>query len=338
MHKEILRLLFQRGDFLSGEEISQKLGVSRAAVWKHIARLKEEGYEIEAVTRKGYRLVGKPEGLVYGWQLEQELQALDSPLWKRLVFQETLDSTNLEAKRQITDLLGKGEDPSGTVVVCEMQTAGRGRRGRSWVSPEGSGIWTSLILRPGIAPAKAPMLTLVAGLAVREALQSACSLDAWIKWPNDIIVGDRKICGILTEMTMEDLEMTGVVIGIGINVHHTEFPEELRAVATSAAMALGDRAPAPDRAALLMQVLSSFEAFYKKFLATEDLQLLQEEYNQHCINIGRTVQVIGPAETWSAKALGIDAEGGLILTTEDGTTRTVFSGEVTIRGVMGYAR
>ena len=132
--------------------------------------------------------------------------------------------------------------------------------------------------------------------------------------------------------------MTGVVVGIGINVHHTQFPEELEPVAISAAMALGEEAAAPDRAALLMQVLSCFETFYKKFLETEDLSLLQEEYNAHCTNVGRTVQVIGPEKTWSAKALGIDAEGGLVLEMEDGTTRTVSSGEVTIRGVMGYAR
>ncbi|MCR5004824.1 MAG: biotin--[acetyl-CoA-carboxylase] ligase, partial [Clostridiales bacterium] len=214
MNDEILRLLHVRGDFLSGEEISRQLNISRTAVWKRIGKLKDEGYEIESVPHKGYRLDPYPRGKIYGWTLEQAFAELNSKLFRKLIFAETLDSTNLEAKRRIA----AQEEAGGMVVVCEKQTAGRGRRGRSWASPAGSGLWMSLLLRPDIQPAHAPMLTLVAGMAVRDALEELYGLDAFIKWPNDIIVRDRKICGILTEMTMEDLEMSGVVVGIGINV------------------------------------------------------------------------------------------------------------------------
>ena len=332
MNDEILRLLHVRGDFLSGEEISQQLNISRTAVWKRIGKLKEAGYEIESVPHKGYRLDPYPRGRIYGWTLEQAFAELDSSLWKHLVFEETLDSTNLEAKRRIS----AQEPAEGTVVVCEMQTAGRGRRGRSWASPAGSGLWMSLVLKPTIQPAHAPMLTILAGMAVRDALKDLYDLDAGIKWPNDIILRDRKICGILTEMTMEDLEMSGIVVGIGINVRSGAFPEELEDIATSIAEESGS--PAPDRAQLLCQVLHCFEQYYDTFVKTEDLSMLRDAYEAHCVNIGRTVRVIDPLTSYEATALGIDDQGGLRLQLEDGTLKTVTSGEVTIRGVMGYGR
>ena len=332
MNDEILRLLHVRGDFLSGEEISRQLHISRTAVWKRIGKLKDEGYEIESVPHKGYRLDPYPRGKIYGWTLEQAFAELNSRLFRKLIFAETLDSTNLEAKRRIA----AQEEAGGMVVVCEMQTAGRGRRGRSWASPAGSGLWMSLFLRPDIQPSHAPMLTLVAGMAVRDALEELYGLDAFIKWPNDIIVRDRKICGILTEMTMEDLEMSGVVVGIGINVRSGAIPEELKDIAASIAEESGERSP--DRAQLLCRVLARFEQYYETFIRTEDLSALREAYEAHCVNIGRTVRVIAPTESYDAEALGIDAQGGLRIRLADGTCRTVTSGEVTIRGVMGYGR
>ena len=332
MNDEILRLLHVRGDFLSGEEVSRLLNISRTAVWKRIGKLKEAGYEIESVPHKGYRLDPYPRGRIYGWTLEQAFSALESDLWKRLIFEETLDSTNLEAKRRIN----AQELSQGMVVVCEMQTAGRGRRGRTWASPAGSGLWMSLSLKPTIQPAHAPMLTILAGMAVRDALEDLYGLDAGIKWPNDIILRDRKICGILTEMTMEDLEMSGVVVGIGINVRAGAFPEELKDIATS--IEEESSLPAPDRAQLLCQVLRRFEQYYDTFVQTEDLSALRDAYEAHCVNIGRTVRVIEPLSSYEAKALGIDDLGALRLELEDGTLKTVTSGEVTIRGVMGYGR
>lgn len=336
MKNKILRLLYQRGDFLSGEEISQELQISRAAVWKHIVKLKEEGQQIEAVTNKGYRLKRPYRGQAYGWELEDRFAGLESGLWKELVFEETLDSSNLEAKRRIQNAAARGEDISGTVVTCEMQTAGRGRRGRRWESPAGSGIWVSLVLKPDIGPDKASMMTLVAGMAVRKALSDLFPLKAGIKWPNDIIVDDRKICGILTEMTVEDMEMTGIVVGIGINVSNEAFPEELRDVATSVNMAAHDKEA--DRASILMCLLGAMEEYYERFLKTGDLTGLMDEYNEHCINAGRMVHVIGVDTDWTAQAIGIDRNGGLRLIKEDGEETTVSSGEVTIRGVMGYAK
>lgn len=334
MNDEILRLLYQRGDFLSGEEISKALHISRAAVWKRIHRLEEEGYAIKAVTNRGYRLVGPPAGALYGMALEEAFARLESPLWNRLIFREELDSSNLEGKRW----LAEHPDASGVVITCERQTAGRGRRGRTWDSPSGSGIWVSLVLKPAIRPADASMLTLVAGMAVRETIAQLYGLDARIKWPNDIIIDNRKVCGILTEMSMEDMEMTGVIIGIGINVTNHAFPEELLPIATSVSMELEKTGagPVPDRTELLLSLLQHFERFYHVFLETHDLTGLAETYNACCINCGRRVHVIAPDGVYQALALGIDGRGELRLRLDDGTEKTVSSGEVTIRGVMGY--
>ncbi len=333
MNDEILRLLFQRGDFLSGEEISESLGISRAAVWKRIHRLQEQGYEIEAVPNRGYKLSGDPQGLVYGMTLEDRFAQLDSRIWHRLAFFETLDSSNLEGKR----LLAADPEAAGTVIVCEEQTAGRGRRGRSWVSPPGAGIWTSLILKPQIPPQAASMLTLVAGMAVHRAIGNGFDLQPQIKWPNDILLRNRKVCGILTEMSVEDMEMTGVVIGIGINVTNQAFPEELSEIATSVSLELDRAADALiDRAELLCRLLRDFEYYYTRFMQTQDLSLLMDEYNACCINCGRIVNVIAPDQVYQARAIGIDAQGRLRIRLADGTEKAVSSGEVTIRGVMGY--
>lgn len=252
---------------------------------------------------------------------------LKGQLWTQRLLYEELDSTNLEAKRYIEE----HPDENGVVITSEVQTQGRGRRGRTWVSPAGNGIWMSMILHPKMSLEKAPMLTLVAGMAVRHALAACFQLDSQIKWPNDIIVNDKKICGILTEMRGD-----GVIVGIGINVGTESFDEELKKIATSVAMETG--VSEPDREALLIAVLEAFETYYMTFLETEDLSGLMEEYNRHCINIGRTVRVIEVNREYTAVAEGIQKDGELIVVTTDGEQKQVSSGEVTIRGVMGYAR
>lgn len=332
MEDAVLKMLSETDGYISGEQISQQLGITRAAVWKRINKLRDEGYAIESVTNRGYHLASGSRGQVYGWDLESAVQALPGGFWKRVVFKETLDSTNLEAKRYLAD----HADSEGTVVVCERQTAGRGRRGRSWESPAGSGVWMSLILQPEISPAKAPMLTLLTGMAVRRALAECFSMEASIKWPNDIIVDGKKICGILTEMTMEDMHMSGVVVGIGVNMGIDAFPEALQEVATSVSLVTGQEKP--DRVELLIRILRLFEQYYDIFMRTQDLSGLLEEYNTHCINVGRTICVLEKSSDCIAKALGIREDGELMIETEDGARRAVSSGEVSIRGVMGYAR
>ena len=336
LDNEILRFLYAHDGYLSGEEISQTLGITRAAVAKRIAKLREEGYPISAVTNRGYRLEDKSLKACYGWELQKAFAGMESSLWRELRFEDTVDSTNLLAKRLIAS---SSENPEGIVVTCELQTAGRGRRGRSWEVPAGSGIAMSPILCPKIPASRAPMLTLVAGMAVRKALEDLYDVHAVIKWPNDIVVDGKKICGILTEMSMEDLDMTGLAVGIGINVQQTAFDEEIAYKATSVALVTG--ISKPDRAALFTAVLRCLEDYYRRFMQTTDLSLLQDEYHAHCVNVGRMVHVMenpaDPDSGYSACATGITRYGDLRLRKADGSETVVSSGEVSVRGVYGYA-
>ena len=195
MKTEILKLLRESGDYISGQELCGKFGVSRTAVWKVINQLKEEGYGIEAVQNKGYRLNANPDVLSFS-----ELKSRMQTRWagKNIVYYEETGSTNMDAK-----LLGEQGAVHGTVVVADKQNAGRGRRGRSWESPAGKDIYFTIMLRPGFEPDKAAGLTLVMALSVAEAVRSCCGLEAGIKWPNDVVLNGKKICGILTEMNVE---------------------------------------------------------------------------------------------------------------------------------------
>lgn len=261
--------------------------------------------------------------------MEKDLQniVLKGDFWKKICLYEELDSTNLEAKRY----LAENEEADGVILICEQQTQGRGRRGRTWVSQAGDGIWMSLVLQPQIPLEKAPMMTILAGMAVRSAIQKCYGLKPQIKWPNDIIINGKKVCGILTEMRGQ-----GVIVGIGINVGIEAFAGELEAIGTSIAMETGMHKP--DRKLLVEAVLQEFEEVYQTFKVTLDLSQLKDAYNQNCINIGRQVRVIGVNEEYMAVAEGMDEEGELIVVTPEGTRNHVSSGEVTIRGVMGYAR
>ena len=223
MRARILKLLRQQSqDYLSGEEISRQLAVSRTAVWKHIQELKNHGYEIEAHPRKGYRLKSRPDLL-----LPEEIRAglATQLLGKQIVHFYDTSSTNNEAKRLAAD-----DAIEGTIVVSEAQTLGRGRLNRGWFSPPGGGVWVSVILRPPFPPQEAPKCTLMAAVATVEAIREASGLNCGIKWPNDILWQGRKLVGILTEMSAEMDAINFVVLGIGINVslQESDFHEELR--------------------------------------------------------------------------------------------------------------
>ncbi len=243
-----------------------------------------------------------------------------------LVF-DSLDSTNDEAKRRAD----AGAD-AGLLVIAEEQTAGRGRRGRAWESMRGEGLFMSLLLRPDIPPERAPMLTLVMGLAVRDALAEACDVDARIKWPNDIVTDERKLCGILSEMNSEKRTVHHVVIGVGINMYQQTFPEVLEQTATSIARQTGQLV---DRDELVAMCMCRFEEDYATFLATRDMSGLMERYNAHLVNRGRDVRILDDSGEVSGMARGINARGELLVDTADGP-RAVSSGEVSVRGVYGY--
>lgn len=325
MKEKIIELLNRAEDYISGEEISKQLGVSRTAVWKVINRLKEEGYEIESVTRKGYRLVSSPDILN-----EEELHYnLNTKLvGNKIMSYESVDSTNQQAKKLALEGVSEG-----TVVIAEEQTAGKGRRGKSWVSPPKTGIWMSIILRPDILPENASMLTLVAGLAVCKAIREITSLEAYIKWPNDIVVNGKKICGLLTEMNSEIDYVNFVVVGIGINVNIEKFPPELDKMATSL-MIEGNKTYKRKR--IINRTLEIFEAYYDKYLETEDLTNIIEEYNDCCINIGRNVQVISKSQNLKGIVKKVTNKGELIITDSQGEDIEITSGEVSVRGVYGY--
>ena len=325
MKGEILKLLKETDGYVSGQELCRRFGVSRTAVWKVINQLKEEGYEIEAVRNRGYALKGAGDVLS-----EAELLSCLETEWAggRTVYFDATDSTNAQAKR-----LAEAHAPHGTLVVSDRQDGGKGRRGRSWASPSGVGIWMSLILRPEIAPSSASMLTLAAALAVREGIREETGLSPLIKWPNDLVLNGKKICGILTEMSTELMEIQYVITGIGINVNQREFPSEIRDTATSLSLEAGR---CFRRSSLIAAILKAFEKDYAAFLKTGDLSLLLEEYNACLVNRGKEVCILDPSGEYRAVAEGIDESGSLLVTLPDGTRREIISGEVSVRGIYGY--
>lgn len=241
---------------------------------------------------------------------------------------DSLDSTNEEAKR-----LAEQGAPHGTVVTADKQTAGKGRRGRSWVSPPGTNIYFTLIVRPGFAPEKASMLTLVAAHALTRGIAQETGLVPGIKWPNDIVIDGRKVCGILTEMSVEQNAVRHVVIGAGINVREQSFPPELADKAIALDTACGR---CIDRERLLNAVLKAFEEDYEDFCKTESLVRIRDSYNHLLVNRDREVCVLEPGGEYRGISRGITDTGELIVELRDGSRRQVFAGEVSVRGIYGY--
>ena len=291
MRTQLLAALKEADDYISGQELCERFGVSRTAIWKAVKQLKEAGYVIEAVQNKGYKIVSTPDCLN-----KAELESIRKTKWagREIFYFDTIDSTNTKAKQ-----LAEEGHPTGTLVVAEKQEAGRGRRGRGFESPAGVGIFMTLVLKPDFAPDRASMLTLIAALAVSKAISEKTGVDAGIKWPNDIVMNGRKVCGILTEMSVQLDYINHVVIGIGINVRNQSFPKEIEQIATSILMETGLRV---NRAELIEAVLEQFERYYEIFLETEDLSGLVKEYNAHLINMQKQVRVLDPKEPYEAKA------------------------------------
>jgi BirA family biotin operon repressor/biotin-[acetyl-CoA-carboxylase] ligase len=325
MKEEILRLLRSADGYISGQELCNRFGVSRTAVWKAINQLKEAGYEIEAQQNKGYRLMAAPDLMT-----EAEIKSLMHTEWvaKEVLYFDTIDSTNTKAQ----ELAEKGY-PSGTLVVADKQESGKGRRGRSWVSPSGTGIFMTLMIKPDINPNNASMLTLVAALAVAKAITSVTGEEAMIKWPNDIVVNSKKVCGILTEMNAQFDYINHIVVGIGINVHNESFPEEISQMASSLMIEAGGKRF--HRAQIIAETMSYFEQYYDTFLKTQDLSALVREYDKLLVNRNKSVRVLDPKEPFDGKAMGITQKGELIVDTWE-SRKLVSSGEVSVRGIYGY--
>lgn len=324
MKAEILKMLRETDGYVSGQELCNKFGVSRTAVWKAINQLKENGYEIEAVQNKGYHLLSAPDVMD-----QTELESIHATEWAgcEIYYFDSIDSTNTKAKE-----LAEEGHPSGTLVVADRQTAGKGRRGRSWESPTGIGIFMTLMLKPEINPNHASMLTLVAAMATTRAIRRVTGVPAMIKWPNDIVMNGKKVCGILTEMSAQFDYINHIVIGIGINVHNEDFPEEIAQTASSIYLESGQRI---HRASLIEAFLEEFEDVYAEYLKTEDMEGLVKEYDAMLVNRGRQVRVLDPKEPFEGKAMGITKKGELIVDTWE-SRKLVSSGEVSVRGIYGY--
>ena len=324
MKAEILTILKDTDGYVSGQELCEHFGVSRTAVWKAMNQLKKEGYEIESVQNKGYHLVKTPDILS-----KNELVSIRKTKWvgTEICYFDVTDSTNTQAKS-----LGEGDAPNGTLVVAGKQESGRGRRGRSFESPAGTGIFMTLLLRPEIEPQNASMLTLVSALAVAKGIEHMVDLPVQIKWPNDIVINGKKVCGILTEMSAQMDYVNYIVIGIGINVGNEEFPEEIKDVATSIYLESGKHV---NRAMLIEKIWEEFEDYYELYEKTQDLSSLVKEYDSYLVNRGQKVRVLDSKEPYEGKAMGITDRGELIVDTWE-ARRLVSAGEVSVRGVYGY--
>lgn len=330
--QKVLELLKSRpGDYLSGEETAERLGLSRAAVWKAVDALRKEGYTVEARTGLGYRLLASPDALT-----EKEIRGFlgeTALVGKNLVCLESVDSTNTYLKKQA--LAGA---PEGTVVTADCQTGGRGRMDRPFRNPKGKLVALSVLLRPRQTPLeRLSCVTAQTAVALCGAVEEVCGVRPGIKWTNDLVLGRKKLCGILTEMALEgeSASLQYLVIGMGINVHQTaeDFGPELEETAVSLDMALGG---AVSRPALAAAEIRALDRLYADILQGDTGWYL-DAYRRDCVTLGKTVQLIssdGGRET--ARALDIDDEFGLLVELEDGTRRVVRTGEVSVRGMYGY--
>lgn len=318
-------MLRESDGYVSGQELCEKLGVSRTAVWKAINGLKEKGYQVEAVRNRGYRIIESPDILT-----KEELSSMIDTEWagQTIYYFDQIDSTNIRAKQ-----LGEEGVPHGTLIVAGQQNAGRGRRGRTWESPPGVSIYMSIVLRPEMAPVKAPMLTLVMALSAADSLKECTGLDVQIKWPNDIVLNGKKLAGILTEMSTEMDYINHVVIGVGINVNTGQLPEELEEKATSLRLETGRIIR---RSEIIASIMKEFERNYQLFIETQGLRQMQEKYNSLLINREKEVRILGVKEEYAAYALGINEKGELLVRRDNGEIEAILAGEVSVRGVYGY--
>lgn len=320
MKNEILQKLKQSKDFISGQDISREFHMTRAAIWKYINLLREEGYNIESVPRKGYRLVSLPDILTY----EEIREYLNTDFIGRSIYYfNTIDSTNIKAKEIAHN------EREGTVLIAEEQTAGKGRLGRNWASPKGKGIWMSIILKPNVEPTKLPKITLIGAAAVHKALRNI-GVEAKIKWPNDILIDGKKVCGILTEMSGELNMVNYVVMGIGINVNLDEedIPDELKNIATSLRLSTGRKI---NRKELAANILNEFEKLYIKFKEKDNIEEVLRICRENSVLLGEEVKVIRGDNIRIGKALDINDNGELVVKFGD-NVENIIAGEVSLRG------
>ena len=327
--EELLSLLINADRPISGEAMSEKLGVSRTAVWKAIEELRAEGYEISSAPRRGYSLKSSPDVLSEA-EIRNKIRDC-SKLGSSIMILDEVDSTNTECKRQAN--AGAAE---GLVVTSEYQSGGRGRRGHGFLSPKGKGIYLSVLLRPELPPQETVGITAWIAVAMCDAVEEAYGVRPGIKWTNDLVLGGRKLCGILTEMEVEaeSRALRFLIPGIGINCNHQpeDFSEDIRDFAGSIAMHLGHPV---HRADLVASMIRALDRMYAAF--PEGKQEYLEKYRKDCVTIGRDVKLISLDGTVEeAFAENVADDFSLVVRLKDGSHKNVNTGDVSVRGLWGY--
>lgn len=319
LRKELLDAFTNAGDtYLSGQYLADLIGCSRTAVWKHIGELRKEGFELEAVRNRGYRILKTPEKITAD---EIRLGLTTEFIGRNIHYEESVEST-----QKIAHQFASKDAPEGTVIIAEEQRSGKGRMSRKWHSPKYSGIWMSLILRPNIPLTNAPQLTLLTAVAIVQAMEEITGLQPEIKWPNDILLNGKKVTGILTELQAEADRIHSIIIGIGINVNQRkeEFPAELVNIASSLSIEKGETI---SRAALIRSIFKHFEKLYLLYLEKGfmPIKLLWEGYS---VSIGKVLKARTLTNVIEGKALGITDEGVLKLEDLSGVIHHVYSADI----------
>ena len=328
MRHKILKLLREsNGNFVSGESIAKKFDVSRTAVWKHIQELRRQGYIIDSIVKSGYSLYSAPDLLLP----DEVLNGLDTKIiGKEIIYYETTNSTNEQAKKVINDLKDRLKD--GIVIVAEEQTSGKGRLNRTFYSPKSQGILFSIIIRPNIPLQDAPKFTLAIAVAISQAMEDF-GLNSGIKWPNDIIYKGKKLVGILTEMVAEIDRVHCIIIGCGINFSINKFPTEIENIATSIEKIQNDLGidTKITRVQFLQRILTRFDEIYQEILSNGFAKIL-DLWKKYSVTLGKTVRVIPTGEKeFEGKAIDLDSSGALIVNKSDGAEVHVLAGDVSIR-------
>ena len=308
---------------VSGAELSQRLGISRAAIWARIEELRQVGYDIEATPHLGYRLVSSPDAL-HADDLLARLGKTKVIGRDIRVFEETT-STN-----DVIEKLARDQVKEGAVVFAESQTKGRGRMGRKWISPARKGLWFSILLRPDLTPQEATQLTVASATALRRAIEGNTGVKPAIKWPNDILIGGKKVAGILTELSAELDRVKHIILGIGVDVNlgATEFPQDLRKIATSLKIESGKMI---SRADLAVRILRELDADYARVCGGK-FEWVADEWEEHCGTMGELVTIQVGDRKIHGRAESLDDDGALLLRTEHGTLEHVIGGDVTLAG------
>lgn len=325
MKNRILDILQHADGYVSGQQLCELLGVSRTAVWKNINSLKKQGYVIEGVNNKGYRLVNSPDVITK----DKIYEHLRTDIFARdITYYDETDSTNTRAK-----LAAEDGAVHGALFVANRQNAGKGRKGHSWNSDKGTTISMTYLLKPSVDISCVSAITIVSAVAIARAFDRVKGLKPQIKWPNDVLSNGKKLVGILTEMSSEGLDINYVVVGIGINVYNSQFPEDIADKATSIFIENGE---GYDRSRLIAEISNEFEVLYNEFVKNKNLEFIVDEYNSYLVSKDRQVYVIEGDKRTEYTALGLSPDGGLLVKDEQGATHNIISGEVSVRGIYGY--